>query len=34
MDNNNAPELTEAVKKLPWPKREEFYMVKQFILVK
>jgi len=34
MDNNDAPELTEAVKKLPWPKREEFYMVKQFILVK
>ena len=34
MDNEDSPALTEAVSKLPWPKPEEFYMVKQFIVVK
>jgi len=24
----------DPVKELPWPKQEEFYMVKQFIVVK
>jgi len=34
LDNGDNPALTEAVKELPWPKKEEFYMVKQFIVVK
>ena len=34
LDNNDSPKLTEAVKDLPWPKQEEFYMAKQFIVVK
>lgn len=34
LDNQDSPGLTEAVKALPWPKQEEFYMVKQFIVVK
>jgi hypothetical protein len=34
LDNADNPALTEAVQKLAWPKNEEFYMVKQFILVK
>jgi hypothetical protein len=34
MDNEDSPALTEAVSKLEWPKPEEFYMVKQFIVVK
>ena len=34
LDNADSPALTEAVKELPWPKNEEFYMVKQFIIVK
>lgn len=34
MDNADSPVLTEAVSKLDWPKSEEFYMVKQFIVVK
>jgi hypothetical protein len=34
LDNQDSPELTEAVKALPWPSHEEFYMAKQFIVVK
>jgi len=34
LDNEDSPALTEAVSKLEWPKLEEFYMVKQFIVVK
>jgi len=34
LDNQDSPALTEAVKALPWPKQEEFYVVKQFIVVK
>ena len=34
MDNRGALELTDTVKKLPLPRHEEFYMVKQFVLVK
>lgn len=34
LDNNDNPALTEAVKNLPWPAKEEFYMVKQFMVVK
>jgi len=34
LDNEDSPTLTEAIKNLPWPKHEEFYMVKQFIVVK
>ncbi len=34
LDNEDCPALTESVQKLPWPKPEEFYMVKQFIVVK
>lgn len=34
LDNEDSPTLTEAIKNLPWPKPEEFYMVKQFIVVK
>jgi hypothetical protein len=34
MDNEGNPTLTDAVKNLPWPKQEEFYMAKQFVVVK
>jgi len=34
LDNEDSPALTEAVQSLPRPKPEEFYMVKQFIVVK
>ncbi len=34
LDNNDSPTLTDAVKNMPWPRQEEFYMVKQFIVVK
>ena len=34
LDNEESPVLTEAFQNLPWPKHEEFYMVKQFIIVK
>jgi len=34
LDNADHPDLTEAVKNLNWPRRDGFYMVKQFILVK
>jgi len=34
LDNQDSPTLTDAVKNLPWPKQEEFYMVKQFVVVK
>lgn len=34
LDNEDSPALTEALQNLPWPKQEEFYMVKQFIVVK
>jgi hypothetical protein len=34
LDNQDSPALTTAVKDLPWPKKEEFYMVKQFLVVK
>jgi len=34
LDNQDSPALTEAVKKLDWPRRETFYMAKQFLVVK
>jgi hypothetical protein len=34
LDNEGSPTLTDAVKNLPWPKQQEFYMVKQFVVVK
>ena len=34
LDNQENPALTEAAKKLPWPAQEDFYMVKQFIVIK
>jgi uncharacterized protein DUF6348 len=34
LDNQDSPALTEAVKALPWPKQEDFYLAKQFIVVK
>jgi hypothetical protein len=34
LDNGDQEALTEAIKRLPWPKRAEFYMAKQFIVVK
>jgi hypothetical protein len=34
LDNKDAPEMTDALNKLKWPERDDFYMVKQFILVK
>lgn len=34
LDNNDSPALTDALKNLPWPRQEGFYMVKQFIVVK
>jgi len=34
MDNKDAAEMTSAVQNLKWPERDEFYMVKQFIVIK
>jgi hypothetical protein len=34
LDNEDSPALTAAVKDLPWPRKDEFYMVKQFLVVK
>ena len=34
LDNADHAELTEEIGKLDWPKREEFYMAKQFMLIK
>lgn len=34
LDNVDDPELTTAIAGLPWPKREQFYMIKQFIVIK
>ena len=34
LDNEGNDTLTEAVQKLPWPMQEDFYMVKQFVVVK
>ncbi len=34
LDNDDDPKLTDAVRKLAWPPREDFYMVKQFIVLK
>jgi hypothetical protein len=33
-DNHDDIELTKAIEALSWPSREEFYMVKQFIVIK
>jgi hypothetical protein len=34
LDNRDATEMTTAVQNLKWPERDEFYMVKQFIIIK
>ena len=34
LDNQDHTVLMETVKKLPWPVQQDFYMVKQFIVVK
>jgi hypothetical protein len=34
LDNQDNAALTEIVRKLPWPVQQDFYMVKQFIVVK
>jgi hypothetical protein len=34
LDNNDQFQLTEKIKNLDWPKRDAFYMVKQFIVIK
>jgi hypothetical protein len=34
LDNKDSAEATEALNKLKWPTRDDFYMVKQFIVVK
>jgi hypothetical protein len=34
LDNRDSAEMTTAVQNLKWPPREQFYMVKQFIVVK
>jgi hypothetical protein len=34
LDNHDSAEMTTAVQNLKWPSREQFYMVKQFIVVK
>jgi hypothetical protein len=34
LDNNDATEMTSAVQNLKWPERDQFYMVKQFIVIK
>jgi hypothetical protein len=34
LDNQDNAALTETVKRLPWPMQQDFYMIKQFIVVK
>ena len=34
MDNQGHDELTNAIRALNWPKKKDFYMTKQFIIVK
>jgi len=34
LDNEEHPSLTAAIKDLPWPEGDDFYMVKQFIVIK
>jgi hypothetical protein len=34
LDNKDSVEATDALTKLKWPARDDFYMVKQFIVVK
>jgi hypothetical protein len=34
LDNGENAALTQTVRKLPWPVQQEFYLVKQFIVVK
>jgi hypothetical protein len=34
LDNQENAALTETVRKMPWPLQEDFYMAKQFIVVK
>ena len=34
LDNEENAALTAAVRKLPWPSQDDFYMVKQFMVVK
>jgi hypothetical protein len=34
LDNNDEVKLTEAIKRLSWPRIDGFYMAKQFIVVK
>jgi hypothetical protein len=34
LDNRDANEMTSAVQNLKWPERNDFYMVKQFIIIK
>jgi hypothetical protein len=34
LDNKDAPGMTSAVENLKWPARDDFYMVKQFIIIK
>ena len=33
LDNQDHPALTESVKGLAWPKLNEFYLAKQFIIL-
>ena len=33
LDNEDAVSLTEKIKSLDWPKQDEFYMAKQFIVI-
>jgi uncharacterized protein DUF6348 len=34
LDNQENAALIEMVRKLPWPVQQDFYMLKQFIVVK
>lgn len=34
LDNGDHAALTDAVKRLPWPRSEGFYMAKQFIVIR
>lgn len=34
LDNAGHPELTAAVEQMPWPKVKEFYLAKQFLVVR
>lgn len=34
LDNKDSADATDALNKLKWPARDDFYMVKQFIVVK